>query len=99
MSDKNNLREEGFILACGFRGFSLWWAGSIALGLSMMAVEEGSGSSHVDRKQRARKGLGTRYNLQSHAPSDLLLPARPHLLKFPPPSKFMPPGGLQALSA
>jgi hypothetical protein len=31
----------------------------------------------VDRKQRKRKRLGTRYNLESHNPSDLLPPGRP----------------------
>jgi hypothetical protein len=34
--------------------------------------------------ERDRKGLGTRYPSKA-APSDLLSPARPHLLKFPPP--------------
>jgi hypothetical protein len=50
-------------------------------------------------KEGGRRGVGgeegerdtprTRCSsLQGHAPSDLLLPARPHLLKFPEPSKI-----------
>lgn len=36
------------------------------------------------RKQRKRKGPGTRYILQRHAPDDLSLPTRLHLLKLLP---------------
>jgi hypothetical protein len=43
----------------------------------------------ADRKQRKWKGLGTRYNLQRHPPSDLLPSAKPHLLKFLEPPKVM----------
>jgi hypothetical protein len=43
----------------------------------------------VDRKQSkvTEKDRGTRCILQRHAPSDLLLPPRPHLLWFPSPPK------------
>jgi hypothetical protein len=59
-------------------------------------------SSWRRRKQRQesrdRKHLGIRYNLQRQAPSGLLPPARPHLLKSPLPSKIAPPAGHQALN-
>lgn len=38
----------------------------------------------ADRKQREREGQDT-------VPSDLFPPARPQLLKFPEPSKIVPP--------
>jgi hypothetical protein len=47
----------------------------------------------VDRKQRIRKGLRTRYNLQRQSPSDLPPPTRPYLLKFPEPPKIVSPAG------
>jgi hypothetical protein len=53
----------------------------------------------VDRKQKRRNGLGTRYNLQRHGPSDLLLPVRPCLLKFLPPPKIVPPDGDQLVGS
>jgi hypothetical protein len=42
------------------------------------------GGSHlmVDRKQRGKKGLGTRHNHQSHIVSDEIPPAQPHLIGF-----------------
>jgi hypothetical protein len=45
------------------------------------------------RKQREIGGDWTRYNLQRHAPKDLLPPARSHLLKFPPALRVAPPAG------
>jgi hypothetical protein len=42
-------------------------------------------------KQKERKGLGIRYNLQRHALSVLLPPGRPYLLKFSPLPKIMLP--------
>jgi hypothetical protein len=39
--------------------------------------------------------LGSQCNLQSHIPSDLLLPARPHLPKFPEPPKIVPTVGIK----
>jgi hypothetical protein len=45
----------------------------------------------VDRKQRERKGPGTRYILQSHASSDLFPPAKLYLPKSLPLSKIAPP--------
>lgn len=36
----------------------------------------------VGRSQRGKKGLEARFKLQSHTPSDLFPPTRPHLLKF-----------------
>jgi hypothetical protein len=52
----------------------------------------------VDKKQREGKGLRTNHNLQKHVPSDLLPPGRPHLLKFSPPPKIMPPIGDQVFN-
>lgn len=39
---------------------------------------------HSGQQAEERKGPGTRHNLQSHTPSDLLPLPSPHLLKFPP---------------
>jgi hypothetical protein len=33
-------------------------------------------------------GLGTKYTLEGHTPNDLFPTTRPHLLKFPPPTKI-----------
>jgi hypothetical protein len=52
----------------------------------------------ADRKQREAKGLGTRHNFQKHLPSDLLPPARSHLLKCPQPPKIAPSTGGQAFN-
>jgi hypothetical protein len=49
----------------------------------------------VDRKQRKRKRLEARYNLEKHAPSDPPPPGRPHCPKFPPPPKIVPSAGDQ----
>jgi hypothetical protein len=35
-------------------------------------------------------GMGTRYNLQRHSPSDLSPPVKSHLIKFPSTSKIVP---------
>jgi hypothetical protein len=74
ISEKNNLREERFLLADGFRGFSPLSAGSIVSGpvvrQDMMA--EGPWWSRAAHLVAARKwrvmGRGP-----GHAPSDLLL--------------------------
>jgi hypothetical protein len=59
-----------------------------------MAAEAcGGHGSMVDRKQRVRKGLEIRYNLQSHSPIDLLPPTRYHLLKFLKAPKIALPAG------
>jgi hypothetical protein len=53
----------------------------------------------VARKQReVRKEPGTRCNLQRHASSDLIPPARAYLLKFPPHPKIVPPAGDQVFN-
>jgi hypothetical protein len=40
-------------------------------------------SPHVREEAESEKGSeGIRYCCQGHAPSELLLPTRPHLLKF-----------------
>jgi hypothetical protein len=54
-------------------------------------------SSH-GRQEAEREETGTRYNLQKHTPSDLLTLARPHLVKFPPLSKIVPPPGDQVFN-
>jgi hypothetical protein len=45
----------------------------------------------VERKQKVRKGLETRYSLQRYALWHLLPSVRPYLLKFPEPLKMAPP--------
>jgi hypothetical protein len=51
-------------------------------------AEQHSGGNMWRRKQKVKRGLGMRYNLQRHTPSDPFLPlTRPHLLKFPKPPK------------
>jgi hypothetical protein len=47
----------------------------------------------VSRKQRLRKGPGDQVVI-----SDLLLPTKPHLLKFTEPLKITPPAGDQLLN-
>jgi hypothetical protein len=54
-------------------------------------MEEEAAHFLTGKKQRVRKGLGTKYSLQRHTSSHLLLPTRSHLLEFPLPSKIMPP--------
>jgi hypothetical protein len=50
----------------------------------------------ADRKQRARKELETRCNLQRHTPSGRLPPSvRPHLPKFALPCEIVPLAGDQ----
>jgi hypothetical protein len=81
--EENNLKEERFILSQRFRGFGLWSAVSIALGLSQSKIlsiwrrplMEEAAYLMVARKQKEteRKGSGTTYTLQNHNFSDLLL--------------------------
>lgn len=42
------------------------------------------------KKQRVRKGVGTRCNFERHTSSDPLLLAKSHLLKFPELPKLVP---------
>jgi hypothetical protein len=59
MFDINNLKEEGFILAYDFRGFSSWLFGPMCLGRTLEwwdGVAEKLLHLLVDRKQRERKG-------------------------------------------
>jgi hypothetical protein len=91
-TQENNLKEERLILAHGFRGFSPWLLGSINLGRTLRpwkCVEEEDGHLMVDRKQRARKGLGFRYDLFS---------IRLHLLKFSESPQIAPPAGDQSFN-
>jgi hypothetical protein len=88
---ENNLKKEGVYLAHGFRGFSSWSAGSIAMGLWW-------GEHHGDWSVRQRRPL-TSWCLESregtkrgrwHVPSkkwprDPCLPIRPCHPQFPPP--------------
>jgi hypothetical protein len=48
------------------------------------------------RRKRDRKTQGTRYS-PGPVPGDLLLLARPFLLKFPEPPQIMPPAGTYTL--
>jgi hypothetical protein len=48
------------------------------------------------RERERERERDTSYNLQRHVPWDLLPPARPHPLRFPP--KIAPPDGNQAFS-
>jgi hypothetical protein len=77
----------GIILAHGFRGMAHGYLAPCAWAGHHVHLM-------VDRKQRggSRKGPGTRYP-QGPAFSDLLPPARSHLLKFPKPPKITPPAG------
>jgi hypothetical protein len=92
--DRNNLREEGFILAHIFRGFRSWL-------LSSIPWAKHHGGRWVWRRklftllqtgsrEKGRK-LGARYNHQRQ-------PLQTHLLKFPPSPKIALPTGDQALS-
>jgi hypothetical protein len=104
MSDLNNLRQEGFILAQGFRGFTLWLLGPWAWADIMVGRICGRGASlpHVDRKQREKqKGSWNKiqpprtYIPHPPSPSDLLSLARSYLLKFPGPPTIVPRAGDQ----
>jgi hypothetical protein len=78
-------RKEGFILAQGFRGFSPWLLGHMHLGRTSLQWKHMTGEFlhlMVARKQRVRKGSGTRYNLYRLMTNDLLSPPRPYLLSF-----------------
>jgi hypothetical protein len=71
-----------------FRGFSPWYAGSIAIRpvshRSIMGKGHSGGMLFTSllsgSQERDRKGPGTKYIFQRHAPSDLLLPTKTHLL-------------------
>jgi hypothetical protein len=52
----------------------------------------------VARKQREKMGPRIRYSLQRPDSSDLLPLVRPHCLKFPPPSKIVPPSKARAFN-
>jgi hypothetical protein len=100
------LKEERFVLTHGFRGFSLVVGWLHALGQNIMVRRVGveelftswwTGSKERE-KERERKGLGARYNLQWCASSDPLSPTRPCLLKFPPLPKTALPVGDQAVT-
>lgn len=64
-------------------------AKDLGLGQGMIRVE------HVLGAIFTACHLGTWYNLQRHAPSDLFPPTRPHLLKFSEPPETVPPAGDQ----
>jgi hypothetical protein len=83
---KNNLKEEIFILAPGFRGFSPWSVGSLAFRPEAMQNHHGGRTWHREaaylikaRKQR-EKGVGDKVNSSKSHPTDLLPPTGPHLL-------------------
>jgi hypothetical protein len=71
-----------------FRGFSPWSAGSIAIRpaahRNIMGEEHSVGMLFTSllpgSQERDRKGPGTRYIFQRHAPSDLVLPTKTRLL-------------------
>jgi hypothetical protein len=81
---KNNLKEEGFILAHGFRAFRPWSAGSITLGLRQdkMSWQRKHGAEaarlRVAGKQKDEQtGEGREQDMPLKTPpSDLLLPTR-----------------------
>jgi hypothetical protein len=84
--DINNLTEEVFILAHGFRGFSLRSLGPMHLGRTsrwqVQVVEESySLQSGKEAEGEKRKGLVTSYPQGS---------GRPHLPKFPQFPKIAP---------
>jgi hypothetical protein len=54
-------------------------------------------SGHHGRQEAERGDTRTRYSPKGHVPSDLILPARLQLLRFPEPPKIVPPAGDQAL--
>jgi hypothetical protein len=78
--DRDNFREEGFILAHSFRGFSPWSLGPRHLGRKSWQqeyMEEDTLHIMVDRKQKARTGLGIMYKLQRHTPETSFLQPHP----------------------
>jgi hypothetical protein len=74
--DRNNLKEETFTLAYGFRGISPSWQGAHDRAERL--------TSRQARKQK-KKGriLGTHYILQCHSYNDVLSPVRTYLPQFP----------------
>jgi hypothetical protein len=78
----------------------LLWAGGETKDHGGGTVVEGDIHLRVDRKQRGRDrdSPEKRYGPQRHTPSDLLLPARPYLLKITDPPKRAPPTGHQAFN-
>jgi hypothetical protein len=92
------------VLTYNFRGFSLLSARSIAF-RSMARrkhMKEWNGEESCSplgtRKQRELGGGQGQDTLQRPAPSDLLPPASPHLIKYPTPPKITPPTGNQTFN-
>jgi hypothetical protein len=75
-------------LAHAFEHKTLWWWEYVAKEVCHLMA---------DWKQRVRKGLGTKYNLQRHIPSKPLPASRSYILKFAEPPKIVPLIGDQAL--
>jgi hypothetical protein len=79
--EKINLKKERLILAHSFRGFSLWVDGSIASRHTGQQKRSAEGklllSLQPGGKELERKGLGTRYSLQSPVASDYFLQPGP----------------------
>jgi hypothetical protein len=48
-----------------------------------------------DGSRERKKGARTRYNLESHVPTDIVCPTKPHYLKYSEPPKIVPPAGNQ----
>jgi hypothetical protein len=98
---QNNLGEKVFILAHDFRGFSSWSAGPMHLDrtswqLEHVKEERCSLHGRQETERETRRGRD-KIPPRTH-PSDPLLPAWSHLLKFPQPLKIAPPPGDQKYS-
>jgi hypothetical protein len=99
---RNNVKEERFVLVHGLRGAMV--LGPMSLGRISWWQEYVAGETvdlMVDGKQRTKKGLGTRYNLQAPPTPhncDLLPPTRPYLPKFSLFPKIASSSGGQALN-
>jgi hypothetical protein len=90
LSDRNNLKEERFILAHGFRwvtwpsahGKKIRWQDQVA---KERCLSNGRGS-------RERKGQGQDI-FKFQLPVTYFLQLGPNLLKFPEPPQIVPPAG------
>jgi hypothetical protein len=62
------------------------WPHVLGQSIMVAGVCRGRASSlHGAQKAENKRGPGAKHNLQRHTPSDLLPPARPHILRFPQP--------------
>jgi hypothetical protein len=102
--ERNSLKKEGFILAHGFRGFSLWSAVTIVFGSSwgrtswqQKGMVKKTAHLMAARKQKERRdwGQGLAPRTCSQWPPSS---TRSHLLKFLPPPQTVPPAGNHAFN-